>query len=262
MSDGWGGRLASDTQIWRYVDLAKFLDLLTRRNLYFARLDKLEDPFEGAIPRQFLIDRLPLPEHITGPEREARQSKNVRLLREMLRKSVYVNCWVSGEHESEAMWRLYSREGIAIRSTVGRLERSIGVTEQSPTGVYAVQYHGTNDDTFISNLSDNVSMAALSKRKSFEHEQEIRAIWFNFPPKRTVEDTSYWDIDSPEQPKGLYAPVDVRLLIERIYISPGRPDWFRELVTDLMKRIDLSNVSVVKSSLDDSVDLFQLCLIS
>lgn len=40
-----------DTRIWRYVDLTKFLDMLSRRKLYFARLDRLGDPFEGAIPR-------------------------------------------------------------------------------------------------------------------------------------------------------------------------------------------------------------------
>lgn len=37
-----------DIPIWRYVDFAKFVDLLERRQLHFARLDQLGDPFEGA----------------------------------------------------------------------------------------------------------------------------------------------------------------------------------------------------------------------
>lgn len=41
-------RCAPGQKLWRYMDLAKFLALLEDRALYFARADKLGDPFEGA----------------------------------------------------------------------------------------------------------------------------------------------------------------------------------------------------------------------
>ena len=37
-----------NTVIWRYLRLAKFLDMLERRALRFTQLDSLRDPFEGA----------------------------------------------------------------------------------------------------------------------------------------------------------------------------------------------------------------------
>lgn len=40
-------------RVWRYMDLAKFVALLLRRELHFTRLDCLEDKFEGTLPLQF-----------------------------------------------------------------------------------------------------------------------------------------------------------------------------------------------------------------
>ena len=37
-----------DIPIWRYMDLGKYLALLDRGSLYFARATLLGDPFEGA----------------------------------------------------------------------------------------------------------------------------------------------------------------------------------------------------------------------
>ena len=38
--------------VWRYTDVPKFVSLLAHRALYFARLDRLDDPFEGSLPRR------------------------------------------------------------------------------------------------------------------------------------------------------------------------------------------------------------------
>jgi len=43
-----------------------------------------------------------------------------------LRDELYVSCWHSNQHESAAMWALYSRtSGIAIRTTAGRFVRAL-----------------------------------------------------------------------------------------------------------------------------------------
>jgi hypothetical protein len=48
----WTGTLnlaVYDAQpLWRYMDFAKFTSMLLQRGLYFSRLDRLGDPFEGA----------------------------------------------------------------------------------------------------------------------------------------------------------------------------------------------------------------------
>ena len=38
---------SSDAILWRYMDFTKYVSLLEKRALFFARADKLEDPFEG-----------------------------------------------------------------------------------------------------------------------------------------------------------------------------------------------------------------------
>ncbi len=40
-----------ETKIWRYMDLAKFLWILETKSLFFARTDKLGDPYEYATPK-------------------------------------------------------------------------------------------------------------------------------------------------------------------------------------------------------------------
>jgi hypothetical protein len=58
----WGQLIAShprfvapsnpEIRLWRYMDLSKFIALLQDRALYFARADKLGDPFEGSSPKK------------------------------------------------------------------------------------------------------------------------------------------------------------------------------------------------------------------
>lgn len=138
-------RVSSETMLWRYMDLAKFLDLLERKTLFFARADKLGDPFEGAsgvADREgewdnFYLDffrnavRNP-PEGSQAPS-EADVEANARRLLSQIRdgaeadrKSTFVSCWHANTGESEALWRLYcpaGSTGIAVQTTAERLRR-------------------------------------------------------------------------------------------------------------------------------------------
>ena len=40
------------------------------------------------------------------------------------RKLTLINCWYQSEYESDAMWQLYSNNGIAIQTTFGKLKNS------------------------------------------------------------------------------------------------------------------------------------------
>lgn len=41
-----------DAILWRYMDFVKFISLLETNTLFFARADKLGDPFEGSFPKK------------------------------------------------------------------------------------------------------------------------------------------------------------------------------------------------------------------
>jgi uncharacterized FlgJ-related protein len=46
-----------DVQIWRYMDLAKYLGILQRRSLFFPRAPLLSDPFEGSSTKPMVAER-------------------------------------------------------------------------------------------------------------------------------------------------------------------------------------------------------------
>src|SRR5690348_12510538 len=52
-------RLPTDKEVpvWRYMDLAKYLTMLNSKSLYFARANKLGDPFEGLSTRAMVARR-------------------------------------------------------------------------------------------------------------------------------------------------------------------------------------------------------------
>ena len=195
-----------DGPIWRFTDLAKFLSLLARRDLYFHRADLQEDPFEGAIWKLYGQDGRrapPLPDNA----------------RRWLDESVFVNSWHCNEHESMAMWKIYGAEssGIALRSTYNRLIRSFeGHDEQIHVGVvrYVDDAEPENDDW----------LPFLHKRRAFEYEQELRAV------------TRCRDEDAT----GVYVGVDLEELVERVVLAPGTPDWVLEVARDLAGRYELA----------------------
>jgi hypothetical protein len=38
------------TTIWQYMDFTKLVSILERKELFFARVDRVDDPYEGTIP--------------------------------------------------------------------------------------------------------------------------------------------------------------------------------------------------------------------
>jgi hypothetical protein len=79
-------------------------------------------------------------------------------------------------------------------------------------------------------------MPFFHKRKSFEHEREVRAVYHE---PEAASSGSYG---------GVYVPLDLNNLIEKIYICPTAPVWFAELVSSLCTTYNL-NKEVVQSSL-------------
>src|ERR1017187_2968717 len=54
-----------------------------------------------------------------------------------------ISCWHENEGESVAMWKLYvsGREGVAIKTTVGRLERALTAKPEKETPNWACRVH-------------------------------------------------------------------------------------------------------------------------
>jgi hypothetical protein len=229
-------------KIWRYLDFTKFVDLLNSESLYFSRSDKFEDLFEGSFTQktisirerqyQAMIDKKELLPKYT-PDYVSAESKKHR-------EEFAINCWHMNDHESAAMWKIYlkSNEGIAIQSTFKKLKNSLHKSDYEMfTGV--VNYIDYEKD-FID--YGNVLSAYLYKRKSFTHENELRfIIWKPFLKNKRNKDFADY---------GMKIKIDLKDVVENIYVSPDSPKWLTELIKDTCMKFDFK-FNVINSRLND-----------
>ena len=239
---------SSDAILWRYMDFTKFVSLLEKQALFFARADKLGDPFEGSLTK---VNEAVLNEAVRSMSYKDQFSE--KLLRTITQVSTQatknltrwtlINCWHENAHESEAMWRLYAREtdGIAIKTDFDSLKNSFTCREDIYIGsVNYVDY----DSHFIP--EGYTFYRFLHKRKSFEHEREIRAIVTEFPSNDQGFDFSRDICDI-----GKYYEIDLPVLIQEVVVAPFAPDWFLELVKLVTVRYNFE-FPVEKSALADN----------
>jgi hypothetical protein len=232
--------------IWRYMDFSKFVSLLDKKALYFSRLDKLSDSFEGSLPeenvkaRDIRLEKLRQEDWNMDVQAEIALSEPACY--KAMRKYNLVDCWHMNDRESAAMWKLYlkSDEGIAVQSTYKRLKESFHSNSKYPVRIEDTVRIGKVkyiDYSVDSMPLDNHFRPALHKRKSFEYEKELRAVVFRY------------EHDTNRDENGAYLEVDLDILIEKIYVAPTTPTWFHELVQSIAKKYGLK-VKVEKSKLD------------
>ncbi|MCY4580741.1 MAG: hypothetical protein OXD31_17070 [Chloroflexi bacterium] len=209
-----------ETVSWRYLDFTKFVLLLERNALFFAKASQLGDPFEGSF------------EPSTVYEIACKGLVNPNDLHKALgesRDQHLVNCRHESDYESAAMWNLYGQV-IVIRTTSERLCQSF----ECENDIYVGRV------TYVDHDTANIIMRSLfnlyrHKRLSFQFEQEVRAITV----EREVH-TANW--------VGQYYNVDVEWLIERVVVAPNAPDYLYELAPDVVSRYYV-HVQVQKSAL-------------
>lgn len=54
-----------------------------------------------------------------------------KVTRDAIKKSTFVNCWYRSDYESAAMWTIYGKEGVALKSTVN-LEKLVNAIHVNP----------------------------------------------------------------------------------------------------------------------------------
>lgn len=232
-------RVQSETSLWRYMELAKFLQLLEERTVFFSRADKFDDPFEGASGlakreaewdnfyldyfRQLIRNPPPGGPPLTESDVEQNAQRLLSSIRSNAvrdRRTTFVSCWHANSGESEALWRLYcppGSSGVAIKTTAGRFLQALDPTAQIKLG--AVQY--VDFRTSFAGFHDRI----FWKRKSLAHEAEVRAVC-----RGNLSDE--WS--------GLPVAVDLSVLLEFVVPSPFAPAWFPKLLASIVKRFDLS----------------------
>ena len=233
-----------DVVLWRYMDFTKYVSLLEKQALYFARADKLGDPFEGSYSKVNESLRPLFMQRALGEKKIPEGTlENLAVGLKRIRQSTLINCWHQSPYESAAMWKLYAREedGLAVKTDFNSFKTSFTCSQSIYIG--SVSYVDYNSH-FIP--ESNTFFPYLHKRKSFEHEHEVRAINSRDPNQDDeVSMQLYHDLIS-----GAYYEVDLSLLIQQVVIAPFAPDWFLELVKSVTTRYNF-NFPVVKSTQAD-----------
>ena len=214
-------------KIWRYMNFAKYVSFLEESALHFGRSDKFEDPLEGSFPLYNVRKRQEVYTDSGGmtDEQFNRFSQNFSSAMKQHRQRVFLNCWHMNEYESVAMWRLYAKtnEAMAIQSTYANLHKCL------PAGIFVGEVRYIDFDTeWVP--EDNSFHPYVHKRKSFEHERELRA----------VLDTGLDKVPHTQATEfGHLIAVSIEHLLENVYVGPTAPAWFGAMVEKVTRKYDI-----------------------
>jgi hypothetical protein len=230
-----------NARLWRYMDLAQFLSILETQALFFPSVATLAkaDPYEGE----------PLPAKLRAAKAQgAAALRAFRLNCEVFKHLNFYNCWHMNDGESDAMWKLHLKgsQGIAIQSTVERIKSSLQNCHTDTVYMTLVKY--VDYDTFTTTDTMFGSSDYMFKRLAFRHEQEVRlgtdrrdvrSEFFDATGRISASNPRVTPADILMHPErtGVYVPVSISALVERVVIYPFAPVWFSELVTSLSKRL-------------------------
>nr|WP_315187075.1 hypothetical protein [uncultured Flavobacterium sp.] len=218
----------TDTVVWKYLDLSKFLDLLLSQKLFMSRSDKFEDQYEGTFSE-------PTFEEI---KKLATDNPDFLNYYKTHREKVAISSWHINEYESFAMWQIFTQnsEGLAIQSTIGRLQKALDPEQNISQYIGEVNYIDYKKEYIP---FDDMFFPFLFKRKSFQYEREVRIISDISECKIKIND-------------GLKINVDIEQLIEKIYIHPKSENWYKKLVIQLVSELGF-NFEIEKSDLESDI---------
>ncbi len=217
-----------NTVVWKYLDLSKFLELLLSQKLFMSRSDKFEDQYEGTFSEP------------TYEEIKKLSANNPEFLNyyKSHREKVAVSSWHINEYESFAMWQIFTQnsEGLAIQSTIGRLQNAVIPEKKYEQYIGEVNYIDYKKEYIP---FEDMFFPFLFKRKSFQYEREVRII----------SDVSKSNIKLND---GLKINVNINQLIEKIYIHPKSENWYKNLVIQLVKQLGF-DITIEKSDLESDI---------
>lgn len=248
--------LNTEVRLWRYLDFFKFKSLLETKSLFFCRADKFSDPFEGSLPKKeaecrikTFKDQAFYFQQTFDKDSALKNIIEIQNLHKRFKRGVVVNCWQINETESDAMWRLYLKdnEGVAIQTTTQKMIKTIKNTNEE-IGISKVRYLNYENDVWYHAIdyphtSYNFIIPFIHKRIEFKYESELRLF---IQIQEAIDNENYWDNEKIE--KGKLIPIEIDLLIDKIYLPPTIDQKATDKIIGLSKSFGY-NFEFVKSKL-------------
>jgi len=222
-----------ETVLWKYLDISKFISLLSKESLWLARVDTFKDKHEGIFPLEMkqILDKI-----YKDFEKEDKTKdgsiQNTSDFQHHLIKNAYINCWHQNLDENMVMWEIYGKteNSIAIRSTVGDLTDSVSRNDlkeyRSNIAFEPVIYEK------LENIPGKLTYQSpfFIKRPHFKFEREVRLFLSTYSTSNPIVDT----------PIGIEISVNLETLIKDIYVHPDASNWFFEAVQSLIDKFEIS----------------------
>lgn len=193
-----------------------------------SRSDKFEDQYEGTFSEPTFEEIKKLA--INNPEFLNYYKTH--------REKVAISSWHINEYESFAMWQIFTQnsEGLAIQSTIGRLQKALKPEKNLKQYIGQVNYIDYKKEYIP---FDDLFFPFLFKRKSFQYEREVRIISDTSDTSITIND-------------GIKINVDISQLIDKIYIHPKSENWYKNLVIELVSKLGF-DIAIEKSDLESDI---------
>lgn len=262
MGVGWIGEKYHG-KVWRYVDLTKFLHILTSKTLFFPSIDMLKrtDPYEGefgpATLRGWDVDFSSMSdEQVSQKANDARLSVDLasarkflhmwpEILQQLSRSSnafTAVSCWHCSPMESFGMWEVYlkGKPGVAIVTTAQKLENLAGTVQAPDVKIGRVAYEDLNEKQ----IEFSIYAPVFTKREYFAYEQELRISARVTPPPGI-----------PPAFGGMSVPIDPNSLISEIWLPPFADEWQATAISETIKIFGLS-IPIRTSQISEKPPLF------
>ena len=232
--------------VYRYLSLEKFIYMISSNYFMFPRITLFDDIFEGTYPNGYIERcREDMQSYLEQLGLDINRFKPNTPIEETAinwRQNYYISCWHANSFESEAMWRLYSNynRGIAIVSSIKNLTENFPEYYDNkgfpnPLFIGEVKYLDFNSEGADLFKPGQLFEPCLLKRKSFEHEREIRIYchigsgWGN--------DKS--GIEPPIDNDTISFPMDYNKLVQKVIIAPASPDWYSEVIRSICEKFSI-----------------------
>jgi hypothetical protein len=220
--------------VWRFLSLAKFLDLLETGTLHFARMDQFDDPYEGQ-PFGCYLNKIRYRTDLLA---------TLAAMRRRSRATFYVNSWYLADHEPAWAWKQFLGGDLVVAVCSKYLDLMAAIeSSQERCFLGLVQYAEPAEGRGL-----NAFDFAMAKRPNFDHEKEVRALLWR---------EAGLPIDEVERdnPTGIKVSVDLNLLLDSVIVSPTAPPWLRKTLEAVMSKLGVNQVPVIPSPLYDTPEL-------
>jgi len=210
--------LEADLILMRYLDLAKFLDLISTEALYVAPAVDFDDQLEGTLPER-IRDIYQNDTELIGDY----GSDSIQYMEHMNRVKNNISCWTKGPKDNMALWKIYgnSKQSVAIATTFDKLIQSTFRWRNLSGVCFKEVVYIDHSGKLYNGIYDLSHNTFALKHEAYSFENEVRMIITR---------------NSLEEPSPLRLKINPNDIIDKIIVSPEAGDWFYNLIKSVSEK--------------------------